>query len=216
MTTVSADGKSLSIDPEFDRTSLPGANKKVAHPLGRAVAAVLGAGQPACRPTFDKKATESATRWPCSARRICAMDDAMRVAAPPGPQLHAFQYPDWLVEGDDLLVASRTAFDDGQGGATRARRELSHVPPVPEIPQADDGRRRAGEVRRVRAISSQRTQSLERRLQTVILMTLAVLHSDMLCRSVQMPPHKFTLIPSSRAKTAFVCSVRSAAAASLL
>jgi hypothetical protein len=33
---------------------------------------------------------------------------------------HAFQYPDWVIEGDDMLVASRTAFDDGEGGAHRA------------------------------------------------------------------------------------------------
>lgn len=33
---------------------------------------------------------------------------------------HAFQYVDWLFEGDDLIVASRTAFDDGLGGAHRA------------------------------------------------------------------------------------------------
>lgn len=32
---------------------------------------------------------------------------------------HAFQYVDWLFEGDDLIVASRTAYDDGLGGAHR-------------------------------------------------------------------------------------------------
>lgn len=30
---------------------------------------------------------------------------------------HAFQYVDWQFDGDDLIVASRTAFDDGLGGA---------------------------------------------------------------------------------------------------
>jgi len=33
---------------------------------------------------------------------------------------HAFQYIDWLFEGDDIIVVSRTAFDDGLGGAHRA------------------------------------------------------------------------------------------------
>lgn len=32
---------------------------------------------------------------------------------------HAFQYPDWVIEGDDLLAAIRTAYDDGLGGARR-------------------------------------------------------------------------------------------------
>jgi len=30
---------------------------------------------------------------------------------------HAFQYVDWQFDGDDLIVASRTAHDDGLGGA---------------------------------------------------------------------------------------------------
>jgi hypothetical protein len=33
---------------------------------------------------------------------------------------HAFQYVDWLFDGDDLIAVSRTAFDDGLGGAHRA------------------------------------------------------------------------------------------------
>jgi len=27
---------------------------------------------------------------------------------------HGFQYVDWLIEGEDLIVASRTAYDDGK------------------------------------------------------------------------------------------------------
>jgi hypothetical protein len=30
---------------------------------------------------------------------------------------HGFQYVDWLYDGDDLIALSRTAYDDGQGGA---------------------------------------------------------------------------------------------------
>jgi hypothetical protein len=30
---------------------------------------------------------------------------------------HGFQYLDWLFDGEDLIVASRTACDDGLGGA---------------------------------------------------------------------------------------------------
>jgi hypothetical protein len=33
---------------------------------------------------------------------------------------HAFQYVDWLIDGDDLIAACRTAFDDEQGGAHSA------------------------------------------------------------------------------------------------
>ena len=35
-------------------------------------------------------------------------------------QAHAWQYVDWQFEGDDIVFASRTAFDDGLGGAQSA------------------------------------------------------------------------------------------------
>jgi len=35
----------------------------------------------------------------------------------PERQRHGFQYVDWLFDGDDLVVVSRTAFDDAEGGA---------------------------------------------------------------------------------------------------
>ena len=37
----------------------------------------------------------------------------------PDPLKHAFQYVDWQFDGADLVVASRTAFDDGEGGPPR-------------------------------------------------------------------------------------------------
>jgi hypothetical protein len=30
---------------------------------------------------------------------------------------HGFQYVDWLFDGDDIIAACRTAYDDGVGGA---------------------------------------------------------------------------------------------------
>jgi hypothetical protein len=33
---------------------------------------------------------------------------------------HGFQYPDWLFDGDDIIAAIRTAYDDGLGGAHNA------------------------------------------------------------------------------------------------
>ncbi|MDX2269991.1 MAG: sialidase family protein [Bryobacter sp.] len=38
----------------------------------------------------------------------------------PDPANHAFQYVDWRFAGKDIIVASRTAFDDAAGGAHRA------------------------------------------------------------------------------------------------
>lgn len=35
----------------------------------------------------------------------------------PDTQKHGFQYPDWLIEGNDLIAVVRTAFDDAADGA---------------------------------------------------------------------------------------------------
>jgi hypothetical protein len=35
----------------------------------------------------------------------------------PNVASHGFQYVDWLFDGEDLIAACRTAYDDGQGGA---------------------------------------------------------------------------------------------------
>ena len=35
----------------------------------------------------------------------------------PDVEMHGFQYVDWKFEGEDLIAVSRTAFDDGLGGA---------------------------------------------------------------------------------------------------
>jgi hypothetical protein len=35
----------------------------------------------------------------------------------PEVKKHGFQYVDWMFEGDDIIAACRTAYDDGVGGA---------------------------------------------------------------------------------------------------
>ena len=38
----------------------------------------------------------------------------------PDRKNHAFQYVDWQFDGDDIIAASRTAYDDAEGGAHNA------------------------------------------------------------------------------------------------
>ncbi|MBL7154621.1 MAG: SUMF1/EgtB/PvdO family nonheme iron enzyme [Phycisphaerae bacterium] len=38
----------------------------------------------------------------------------------PDSKRHAFQYVDWLFEGDEIIAVCRTAYDDGLGGANKA------------------------------------------------------------------------------------------------
>jgi hypothetical protein len=119
--TASADGALLSVDPTFDRTELPGSSKKVlirwdepskqywalSNPPGEGVDP---ADANKARNTLALFSSDDLRRW---TRRSVLLHH-------PDREKHAFQYPDWIVEGDDLLVASRTAYDDGAGGAARA------------------------------------------------------------------------------------------------
>jgi hypothetical protein len=121
VTTTSMDGKTETIDPKFDRTALPGASKKVLirwdEPSQRywALSNPAPEGTPekqtaSCRNTLVLFSSPDLRTW---TKRCVLLHH-------PDKQFHGFQYPDWIVDGDDLLLASRTAYDDGQGGAKRA------------------------------------------------------------------------------------------------
>ncbi len=119
--TVSADGKSLTVDPEFDRTALPGSSKKFLirwdEPSGLYWA--LSNPPPPGTSAEEAKAMRN-TLALFSSKDLRDWTLRCVLLHHPDHEKHAFQYPDWIVEGDDLLVASRTAFDDGLGGAHRA------------------------------------------------------------------------------------------------
>ncbi|MCW5962974.1 MAG: exo-alpha-sialidase [Bryobacterales bacterium] len=75
-------------------------------------------------PQYERSATD-----PASVRNtlvLMSSKDLMKwrlertVLSHPDPGKHAFQYVDWQFDGNDLVVASRTAFDDEHGGAHRA------------------------------------------------------------------------------------------------
>lgn len=119
--TAADDGQTLRIDPAFDRAELPGSSKKMlirwdepsdrywalTNPVGREVDAVKTSD---VRNTLALFSSDDLRHW--SLRCVLLHH--------PDWRRHGFQYPDWIVEGDDLLVASRTAYDDGAGGAERA------------------------------------------------------------------------------------------------
>jgi hypothetical protein len=121
VTTISADGKTQSIDPKFDRTSLPGSSKKLLIRWDEPSQLYWALSNPVPPDVPEKTRTKvrntlalfnspDLRRW---TKRCVLLHH-------PDQQFHAFQYPDWLVDGDDLLLASRTAYDDGEGGAHRA------------------------------------------------------------------------------------------------
>ncbi len=75
-------------------------------------------------PQFERSATDPAsvrnTLVLMSSKNLLKWRVERTVLSHPDPIHHAFQYVDWQFDGNDLVVASRTAFDDDQGGAHRA------------------------------------------------------------------------------------------------
>lgn len=122
VTTVSKDGTSQSIDPAFDRTSLPGSSKKVLIRWDEPSQLYWALSNPVLPPDVVGRASAKVrnTLALYSSPDLQSWTLRCVLLHHPEREKHAFQYPDWIVEGDDLLVASRTAYDDGLGGAAEA------------------------------------------------------------------------------------------------
>lgn len=75
-------------------------------------------------PQFERSATDPAsvrnTLVLMSSKDLRKWKVERTVLSHPDPEKHAFQYVDWQFDGNDLVVASRTAFDDQYGGVPRA------------------------------------------------------------------------------------------------
>ena len=116
---VSADGRTLSFDPRTGLVDFPGGAKKFAirhdpkSDLYWSLATIvppkhLGKGRPGgVRNTLALTCSPDLVHWTVRCILLYHPDTAR----------HGFQYVDWLFDGDDLLAACRTAYDDGQGGA---------------------------------------------------------------------------------------------------
>lgn len=118
---VSKDGRKASFDPAADFIDFPGGGKKftIRHdPVSGAYWSLVNQVQdeyrttrsPSVRNTIALVRSTDLRTWEVRAVLLHHAD----------VKKHAFQYLDWLIDGDDLLVLSRTAYDDGQGGAHNA------------------------------------------------------------------------------------------------
>jgi hypothetical protein len=117
---ISADGKSAEFDPEKDLISFPGGAKKFTIRFDPAsgrywslVNLVLDEYKDAKTPykIRNTQALVSSTdlrNW--SVMKI--------ILHHPDVKKHGFQYLDWLFEDDDIIAVSRTAYEDGMGGAS--------------------------------------------------------------------------------------------------
>ncbi|MGN6724708.1 MAG: sialidase family protein [Tepidisphaeraceae bacterium] len=119
--TVSADGKTLSVAPAFDQMPFQGVDKKfeirwdeksrqyfaLANPIAPADITVGDTG--GVRNTLALFSSPDLRQWTMK----CVL------LHHPDWKQHAFQYPDWAIDGADLLVASRTGFDSPGGPPPR-------------------------------------------------------------------------------------------------
>lgn len=119
---LSADGKSLEFSPDEGFVDLPGGAAKftVRHDARTGCYWTLANWTPAryagtgndslVRNTLALLRSEDLRRW--EIRSV--------VLHHPEAKHHGYQYADWLFDGDDLVVVSRTAHDDEWGGAHKA------------------------------------------------------------------------------------------------
>ncbi len=126
---ISADGKTASFDPATGFIDFPGGAKKftirqdprgggywaIASIIPEASVAAAGTGATTTRPagvrnTLALLHSDNLRQWEVRCVLLHHPDVAQ----------HGFQYVDWQFDGDDLIAACRTAYDDGAGGARSA------------------------------------------------------------------------------------------------
>ncbi len=115
---ISDDGRTASFDPETGFVDLPGGCVKFTirfDPVSNYYWTLssympprhLGLHPGATRNTLALVRSADLRRW--EVRSIIAYHHDVKK--------HGFQYPDWQFDGDDIVAVSRTAYDDGLGGA---------------------------------------------------------------------------------------------------
>lgn len=115
---ISPDGKRATFDPEHDFLDFPGGAKKFAirfDPVSKLYWAltnaipnpVPGRKPSSVRNTLALAASSDLKRWEI-VKVLVSHSEVVH---------HGFQYPDWRIDGADLIAVVRTATDDGLGGA---------------------------------------------------------------------------------------------------
>jgi hypothetical protein len=113
---VSADGKAVTFDPAKDFIDFPGGGKKftIRYDPGSKNYWTLANHVPR---EFEgpNAASRRNTLALCSSPDLRAWDVKRVVIRHADVKLHGFQYADWQFDGDDLIAAVRTAFEEPNG-----------------------------------------------------------------------------------------------------
>jgi hypothetical protein len=118
---VSDDGRTVSFDPQKDFINFPGGATKFTIRRDPHSGQYWTLSNPAHDvPPKTRAATIRNTLAIATSPDLRTWKLGLTVLHHSDPTKHAFQYVDWQFAGDNLIVASRTAYDDGLGGARRA------------------------------------------------------------------------------------------------
>ena len=115
---VSPDGRTASFDPARDFVDFPGGAKKFTIRYNRPTKLYwsLANNVPQRNRSRPPGSTRNTLALICSPD-LRRWDVRSIVLAHDDPDHHGFQYVDWQFEGNDIIFVSRTAYDDGLGGA---------------------------------------------------------------------------------------------------
>jgi hypothetical protein len=118
---ISQDGKTASFDPAIGFVKFPGGAKKFTiryDPQTKrywSLASIV-----LDRYRADNPGSVRNTLALTSSPDLMIWEVRCLLLHHPDVARHGFQYVDWLFDGEDIIAACRTAFDDGQGGAHNA------------------------------------------------------------------------------------------------
>ena len=109
---VSDDGMELLFDPETDIINFPGGGAKFTIHYDEKSSRYWSIGNKQTNPKARRNvlvlsSSSDLKNWKIEKTLLQHHDE----------EKHAWQYVDWLFDGDDIIAVSRTAYDDGLGGA---------------------------------------------------------------------------------------------------
>jgi len=119
---VSGDGRKMSFNPVQGFINFPGGAKKFAirHDPKSDLYWSLATLVPERYQTQTRPARVRNTMALVCSKDLSNWTNRCILLHHPDTANHGFQYVDWLFEGNDIIAACRTAFDDAEGGAHNA------------------------------------------------------------------------------------------------
>ncbi len=124
--SISDDGRTATFDPETGFIDLPGGAKKFTIRFDPQTNAYWSLTNPVMGHTERNAGSVRNTLALLRSDDLIHWQIRCILLHHPDVVHHGFQYPDWVFEGDDLIAAIRTAYDDGLGGARNAH-DANHL-----------------------------------------------------------------------------------------